>query len=245
MKKVLKIFVSCVIVVSLCLTLTGCNMLDEMRASQGFWQKDATIKFRGAKYLPLPACNALDPNWSLDIMYVTQPDVPVLLSEIFGDMLDVSEDYTLLCVSTEENVITYCREDRYEEILSKITNGVECNTYCYEHIEYDETTWETNYSYRKFTKAENDAINQVFAKTKPQVMEFSASLDYNKALWVEKRSDDMLFYEDTFSIMEINDKYLIVIETKDDMSVYQVEKSLKPIFKEMFSKYYNEEFDEY
>ena len=82
MKKWVRI-IALILTIFLCLPLTGCNALDEMRQQQGIWQDDGTIIWNGSEYKWLNT-NELSLNLERDEeyshAYITKPDVPVLLS---------------------------------------------------------------------------------------------------------------------------------------------------------------------
>ena len=123
MKKILKTVAVILLVCSMLFAVTGCNYIDEMRANQGFWQKDGSILFRGSEYILLPACEQLDPEWDDAWIYITEPDVPVLLSDKFGDWVDVSENGYFILATYENggtDLSVYCRKDKYEEIKDYI-----------------------------------------------------------------------------------------------------------------------------
>ena len=128
----------------LCLSLCGCDELETMRAEHGVWQEDGSILWNGAVYRKLETTLSMgefDFTYSYVTIYVTEPDVPVLLSTMFGEGMDVSADGIILehydYWRDEDRTTWYCREDVYDEMVKKLENGVTLNTYCYYYWDYD------------------------------------------------------------------------------------------------------------
>lgn len=103
--------------------LSGCGALDEMRAQHALDYGNGLIVYNGQNYKRVndPEFNADelfydDPVKSL---YITAPDVPVLLSQ-------AGIHKFLPYINSEETVINDClggyyiREDRYDEIYLKV-----------------------------------------------------------------------------------------------------------------------------
>ena len=232
MKKTIKLFAALFLVIAICLSLTGCQFIDDMRKTQAFWTDDG-IRFRGAEYVALPECETLDPIISSDLVYVTKADVPVLLCEVLGDWADVSED-GIFVITTEKN---YCRKDKYDEVCAKITNGAEFDTYCCGYYEYDDDTYTSELTYARLSKAEIDAINQTMTKGKKQSYDDFEYDEYTEELSIELRSSDLFFYGGTFDIIKDKRNYYVVDYSADDVVMRVAPKSLAPIFKELFIKY--------
>lgn len=128
----------------LCLSLCGCDHLDELRASHAVWQEDGTILWNGAVYKTLPDTYA-EINTLLtgdQTVYVTAADVPVLLSAEFSDYFESDAKGIFLAGyvgSGDEYGDEYklfCREDRYDEFAATLKDGFVFKGYCYDYFDY-------------------------------------------------------------------------------------------------------------
>lgn len=110
----------CVTVLGLCLSLCSCAQLDDMRSRHAVWAGDAVV-LNGVRYQKLPYCRDLAVeavSFVHSRVYVTDADVPVLLSEYYGT-------YGLL--HTDENILEvassyYCPQEQYDEWVDAINN---------------------------------------------------------------------------------------------------------------------------
>ena len=84
MKKYIKLISAVLLTVVICGGLCSCKQLDEMRDNRAIYGKtEETLYFRKAEYKLLPQCDDLyieDEN----LGYVTEKDVPILLSDMIG-----------------------------------------------------------------------------------------------------------------------------------------------------------------
>lgn len=88
MKKVIKTVLVLLAVVGMLLCLCGCTGLENMRKNQAFSRENGEILWNGAVYKALPESEYLfvDTGYFDDTVYLTEPDVPVLLSVFFGNV---------------------------------------------------------------------------------------------------------------------------------------------------------------
>lgn len=150
----------------LCLSLCGCEELEIMRAEHAVWQEDGSILWNGNVYRKLENVenvDVLDISYDYAWIYVTEPDVPVLLSTWFGEEFDVCGNGTLLerydYRLAEDKTVWYCREDVYDETAALLEKGIEMTTYFYEYYNYSTDDFERYY----LTKEQSEAVNTVFA----------------------------------------------------------------------------------
>lgn len=241
MKKILKTVAVIFLVCAMLFAVTGCNYIDEMRANQGFWQKDGSILFRGSEYILLPVSEQLDPEWDDTYVYITEPNVPVLLSDKFGDWVDVSENgYFISTLITPDATLPtiYCRKDKYDEIKGYIENGIATNVYCYSYSIWNEDDWEYEYKKYTLTDAEKAAINKVIKEVKPEANSGSVYWDADYSVTIEARSADMNFCSETYDIAVYDDKFFLVTDNdKEDLNVYTVPKDLIKTFKNIVAEY--------
>ncbi len=117
---------SLVLVALMCLSLCSCKELDEMRAHHAIMQEDGTVLWNQAVYKLLPEFDyevvdayGLYPESDIRWIAVTEPEIPVLLSEYFGSRMYVYNQQTLLFGWSDERSY-YCREDCYDRVLQQL-----------------------------------------------------------------------------------------------------------------------------
>ena len=121
-KRVLAIIFCLVICFSLC----SCNYIDEMRLKQAFLEEDGTITFRDEVYITLPECDNLK-YYTEGYGRVTTEDVPVLLSDNYGQSFAFNKDLSLLRISLGNY---YVREDLYDQYYGIISSKPSLDRYC-------------------------------------------------------------------------------------------------------------------
>ncbi len=245
--------------VMMCLCLSGCDELDTMREYHAFWTETGkfdSITYDGTTYRKLDAFDTPDPMYksSEQMVFVTEDDVPVLLSEECGTTMMLTEDKKFMqgMVYTssyrpgsglaENNV--YCRVDIYDEIKSRVNSGIEYTLYGYEYwVDYesksdDGTYRESEYEYYYLKKDEIDAVNKVLNTVKP-VDDSQVAYEYAYILGLDKVSSDKYFGKEGYEIYKDNagDYYLaqysIALET---YTSYKVPDDLRETFDE-FTKH--------
>ena len=124
MKKYIKLLCVLLLTVMICLCFCSCMELDQMRDKQAFWgSTEETLYFRNAEYKLLPACNdlSLTPGGH---GYITENDVPVLLSTSLGQHMSYDRDAIFIVSGHWQNKPecnkVWCRADKYDEICKAI-----------------------------------------------------------------------------------------------------------------------------
>ncbi len=140
MKKRFRIAALLAALAVLCALVTGCGALDDMRARHGYYDEDGNIRIGAYKYLPLPENEYFTP-YNTTILFdkvnayicVTERDVPVLLSEEFGNRYYIYNDGKILGTSTHDpyGVRYYCREDIYATLMPLMEKPFEVKGYFY------------------------------------------------------------------------------------------------------------------
>lgn len=226
MKKYLKITLVFCLIFVLTALLCGCEMLDEMRASQGFYKGEDTVVFGDDEYKYLTTRDTdMDPFYgNSDWIQITDEDVPVLLSDMFGDGASISEDKKF--IGTADAI--YCRTDCYKEMEDRIKMGFVPETYCYEY--YNPAT--QSQSYYILTDKEKDAINNLITSTEATTLPDGASLSPQYQVYLELCSKDLLFRTSAFQIcVTENSTYYLLDYTESGTLVYTVPEHLKSVFK--------------
>ncbi len=134
MKKLIKRGAALILFAVLCLSLCSCIDIKEMKASQAFYanNQQTEIIFGGKKYVQAqqwPEELIVDlPNYGR----VTKEDVPVLLSDFTGDLMEYNEDKTIISC----NGNNYFLEEKYYELSETVTN-LEFDYYYIDSYDYN------------------------------------------------------------------------------------------------------------
>ena len=232
MKKALKLLAFILIISILTLTFSGCELIDEMRKSQAFLINPTTIEYNGETYTLLPHCDYLNPQDGIDSdIYVTDPDVPVLLSDILGDTAYLSKDGSIISCFTSYTE-HYCRSDEYEKTVELINNGFENTGYCYNYYDYINQLE----NYYCFTEQENSAMNEVLSTVEETVLPKEIAVNYEYIADLEIYSHNLNFRKDTADLCFSGDKYYILNYKGEDTVIQNVPPEYNDIFKSIMSK---------
>lgn len=127
-----KRWIAIALVFMLCLSLCGCQKLEDMRAVHATWQEDGTILWNGNVYRQIEDVPDTLQFYVEQEVLVTESDVPVLLSDILGTGFTVDKDGVLMHNwSWKGDETWFCREDKYEEMATYFQMEVEMDTYFY------------------------------------------------------------------------------------------------------------------
>ncbi len=153
-----KRWIAMALVSVLCLSLCGCQKLDDMRAVHAVWQEDGTILWNGDVYRQLEDVPESLQFYNDQTVMVTEPDVPVLLSDLLGDGFTVDENGVLMHNWHWDGGETwFCREDKYEEMAAYFRLEVELDTYFYAY--WPEKNGQAKETYYYLSDEEKDAID--------------------------------------------------------------------------------------
>ncbi len=231
MKKNLKLGLVFLIAAAMLLCLCGCSALDEMRKNQAFYDEEGNILWNGAVYKQLPECESLyiDYNYNANV-YLTETDVPVLLSDVFAqDTLSASLNGSFLCSFNGERVL-FCREDLYENLLGRIQGEFVPDIVCYSYDVYNEETYEYETKYYTLTQEQVDVIHLVIETTDPTTMGDGMHLDSDWSLYLEECSEDMLFRRNTVDISLSGATYYLHLYTGEDELLFTVPEGCNAAF---------------
>ena len=230
MKKNRKFLILLLALAMMCLYLTGCDELDTMKQSHGHWVTEgdtSSFNLNDETYVLLEDAANLNPMYNSqheDIIYITDPDVPVLLSTSYSNAFEISEngnfvvgslpynykaeykDSTFLfspiitvSESMDGEAVTYCKESIYDDVKKKIKDGIEYTHYGYSYFTYDEKTASDTYHYYYLSDDECDAINKVVKTVEPKQ---SSNEPYHEMymLSLDKITEDKMFGEVSYDI---------------------------------------------
>ncbi len=257
MKKYVRM-IACVLMLALvCTSFCGCYALDELRSNHAMYKDNDTILWNGEEYKRLPACEAFCPSCDYsETIYVTDSDVPTLLSGVFGHMTYVCADGAVLqCDDTsfaefnlsgdyfypESSYAYYCLAKDYDRIKAEIEQAhagtLEYNTYSYSFGEYDETIEWYETRTRILTQTEKNAFLTAVGTASPAgegaydwQMEFIADVS-------ETTEDLLLFGYNTYGVYRfmastVGTLYFIWDNTTEEY--YAIDPSYTAAFDTMF-----------
>ncbi len=225
MKNVKRILLCLLVVCLLCTTLTGCQALDEARASQGFWIKPGeSFRVGEVTYQRLPESEALEYltvpyDHDAASIYVTESDVPVLLSALMGTEFYPSTDRRLMVAAysdygdyeahfSETSLGYYCRSELYAELVQQLQKGFEPVGLCCTYIRWDAETGEQVEETYRLTAPQTAAIRALLAQERsyvPQMMYTS----YDYSLTLNECSEDMLLQKPLVFLCCMGEEYFL------------------------------------
>ena len=237
-----KRWLAVLLVVALCLPLCGCQMLEDMRAAHAVWQEDGSILWNGNVYRLLR--NVSEKSLVLledGNVWVTEADVPVLLSETLGDYGRVSHSGALILTYDHDGETLYCREDRYD-FMAEYLKDPKLTTYYYAYWDYDSA--EQCYYY--LSEQQGHILDQLvksleFVETYKEF--YSDFEDNDFGVWLDKCDDERIVGDD--EVLKIVRKGGVFYLVTPDEYIAEVPKEYDDTMKAMVSVYFNEEISPY
>lgn len=235
MKKFIKTAIIVFVLTALCFSLSGCHALNEARNAQAFLNDDGTISYDGKIYKELPESSEYtDLIYSLissssghDTVYITEKDVPVLLSGLVGISAYTDKDKKIICADyIMDNIMdnisgsrNYCREDIYDNFVEAIKNpnytkySMQLNTsflaLIYEDIDIPESIDLKDY--------EIAAINEIIALGDTVKDPYSINTYEETYADIYRSTEDGLISENYCTISRNDDScYITVYEPEPD-----------------------------
>lgn len=263
MKTMLRRLLCLTVAVLLCLSMSGCIALDELKVQQAFWnaaddfQLFESFTWNGATYKQLPFTEfefALRSSEWKEI-HVTQSDVPVLLSVFAGQTMSLSDNEVLAEYTDYEQgdeSYYYCRADQYDALLAKLESGdIEFNRCFYSWYDWEK---EEDDSY-ELSEAEYAAVQTVYNTVKPEVLPDGAEMYFDYEALLYQLSEDGLFERMWVSACVVGDTYYLRSYDEDYNTVlYTVPKEHTAAFKSLLAaqivadradaEYWGEDWDE-
>ena len=220
MKKFIRTAVLIFALTVLCFSLSACHALDETKKAQAFKNDDGTVLYDGKIYKALPDSPELSAlSYALasdrgNMVFLTDRDVPVLLSAFFGEEAFTDKDkkiiFTDYLTGGSSNSLTFCREDLYDTLLEEIKNPVYTK-----YVMKLDTSW-LGYLYGEtdipdsipLTDAEVAAIEEVIALN--DTVQVSSDRYSYLGAEIHRYTEDELFSEAYCTLIKSNDSLLIV-----------------------------------
>ncbi|MBQ8538949.1 MAG: hypothetical protein IJ433_04795 [Ruminococcus sp.] len=263
MKKLFKPTILVVLIIMMLSTLTGCKELDSMRKVHAVWTEKGvydSFTLNGVEYKKVLADNLpYVYQMSEEQIFVTEPDVPVLLAASNGITFSKSRDGNFICgylyddptieyalnhafsaseyINSGTNYVLYCKADIYEDVLEIINNGIEYNNYAYLYYDYEDGMSTASYYY--LTDEENEAINKIIKEAKP-TDDFDMDDNYSN-LYISTVSEDHYFTDSVeYEILFSNDdsKYVFTYYSavEEEWLSYQVPEDMTDTFDKITEK---------
>ncbi len=241
MKKHIKRISALVLSVACCLVLCSCSAIKEMRQSQAFYgENEGEIIWGGQVYKSLNIYEfpeGLETQIG-DVCYITEKDVPVLLSQLIGDDMYYNYNKTIL---NRDYSSYYVREDVYDYV-ENLMEYPYLDKYC---VEVDDG-FSYNVSYEPAKQRYLDAIAQI-ASSENKVsldMYYSDALDTVDWTSIYKCDEQMIFLNEVYKIEEDKSGDIYVTEFDIEMKyedysssyqTYRVPDDKKAMMKELLT----------
>lgn len=240
MKKNIKRILVLLLVAIQIFLLCGCSALEEMREMQGFLNEDGTVTWQGNIYKELPRCDYLNTMFLYETpIYVTEPDVPVLLSMMFSSWNGYASENKQILTSFNIKETNYCIESEYEGICQRIQEPFEPEIVCYYYNVYNEETEEFEEASYTLTQEQLDAINLITETEEPTVLADGMYLETWDSIYLLECSADMLFMRDSMeiSVSTSGSTYYLRLYTDEGDVLFTVPEGCKSIFDDIFKAY--------
>lgn len=241
MKNVLRRVLCAAVAVMLCLSMTGCMALDNLKAEQAFWTSEGSVEsfsWNGVTYQLLPQTDIgfSAPRTEGKTIAVTEKDVPVLLSYPMGWTM-VMTDNEMLAINTDydgEGATYYCRADEYDTVVAQLTSGDIDFNRCY----YSWYDWEKETDDRyELTEAEYAAVQTVRNTVKPEELPAGAEMEFDYYAELNQLSENGLFEKYWLDACVVGDTYYVCEYDSDwNMTLYTVPEKHVDAFQSLLKK---------
>jgi len=221
---------------ALVFSLCGCSALDAMHQQQALLQDENTVLWKGQPYKLLPSSDLLAPETKDQPVYLTQADVPVLLSFfIVEDYLLASTDETVLC-----GYQNYCREDVFDQVCQRLKEPFVPDVVLYEYWSYEEDAFCTY----TLTQEQKDAIELVAQTVEPTALTQGLTVRYDWSVALEECSEDLLLRRGAgVTIAGVESMYYLILQTGTQDLVFPVPAGCTAIFDEMMAAFFGPEWE--
>lgn len=242
MKRIFKSIALILILAIICIAMSGCQALDDIRQSRITLTEAGNILYGNHEYILLPECEYLSPNFDYysSLLYLAEEDVPLLLTSIFSTEHSVSTDEKFIGADYYgDSPRYYCRDDIYEDIIKRINDGFKPDGYCYEYYNYESGS---DMLYQ-LTEAECKDIQTVLREVSPTLLPDIANINYDTFVALEACSADLLFRNFAYNIYELDGKYYISAISGEQYMIYNVPEELNDSFKNILKCVTAEEYE--
>ena len=238
MKKIMKRISVLLLLGAMVFALCGCDALDDMKAHQIFPAEDGSFIIEGVRYVQLETNNYFSPGQTtMEDYYLTEPDVPVLLSQQFTlGRLDITEDGRF-CRDWYRG-LWFCKEDIYEEMQAKNREPFVPNILFYNYYGPNEQDEWTELTY-KLSETEIAAIATVL-QGEPLQLGDGVYISTDWECGLIEATDDMLFRYSGPSIAKAGNSFYVSTHKDTGATTYQVPAELNPVFEKIAAAFLSE-----
>ncbi len=211
----MKKIISLILCLLMCFSLCSCKKFKELKEKHAVFDQGGIV-YKDVLYKLVPAGNEKNINYNYTnqkFLNVTESNVPFLLSMIKDRDFSMNEAGTIITGSSE----VYVREDKYEEFLDSIENGINYTDLGFDY--YSEELGEnTDYI---LSESEKQTVMSL-VKSTPIQHDFEERYGY---LHLFQQSDNALFRKQLYSVIKDNGKnYLVEYEHNVEDYVLQISK---------------------
>ena len=203
---------SILLILAVCLFLSSCAELDNMKNCHALDMGDGTLKLNNQLYKLLD----IDYDGSINVdfgrqIYVTDPDVPVLLSQtgFFKHLPIINKDDTIISsyyydYYSNEKDTYYIREDKYDYFVNTIKNGIDYTKFFCGPVGYN-----YHYPLYYFSDSQNKMFLSFINSVTP-VKETGNIYTDNYVYFGCKSSDGIFQKEMAYQLINLDDGYCVL-----------------------------------
>ena len=251
MKKLIRITALMLSVLLLCSVFTGCDELDRMRNAHAVKKENGNILLNGNeyKYVTFASRTSL---FNFDLVasseiYVTEPDVPVLLSESFYEYYgDVSENGKYLYIYDESYDSVYCRTDEYDNLTERLEAAFEPEVLAYPYYHYDYDNGEDIYGSYVLTEDEQKAVESVMLSVEPVQLDDYSEYNADDYIYIYECSEDLIFNRIVMTLEVKSGRYALATDIGGGITeVRRVPDELFGVFQKIMAQnyYYTSDYE--
>ena len=256
MKKYIKIVLATVLMLCICLSLSSCIELDDLKAQHAVQMSDYEIVLQGKSYIKIANVNQIELDMGHDddgytFCNVTKENVPVLLSSVEGYPSEINTKKGIICYREDY----YAREDVYPTV-SRAVAQKNFTTLYFEYYAGEDEEYNTKYeSYEIYERYERYVFNEYEQKvinniTNSKISYTESDIDVYSCDYVLNAfsTDDtglLIRHEfDLFANPNGAEYYLVCYDNYNNPIIYIVDKKYNVIF-EKFEQKVNAYYDIY
>lgn len=261
MKKARKILALIALCAMLCCVLCSCNKLDSLKARQAFWNGNdnwfSDINYNGQVYKKIPQASTINTNVieTSNMVYITEPDVPVLLSGPYGECGYTDFDNRIIerYTASSNSPIYYCRVDIYDDVYKSLKES-DFSYYCAHKFEYNddinEYEGETVLLDRDAAQAIDNTLNTAKGKKCHEYTDYMLSIDKcdkyglfcdttGLLVHIIKEDSQCYIYTEDWENLDESNEY----EDQPTAYKYPVAEKYNKLIGDVFDEYYGEYYN--
>lgn len=224
------------LIVLLCLSLSGCSFLDELRATRAYGPKGGILALDGTEYKILPVNEYFSPDMGdSTIIYAVQDEtIPLLLIDIYGEYGHKSEDGQFLHFYSDTGLQYYCRIEAYDDLLYRMIGDFQPEGYAYYYYDYEVGR---NVPYT-FTAQQAEALETVLSTQEPYELPSNTTLTFQHSIGLYQCSSDHLFRKYFCNLYDNDGRYYVTMASLSEQAtyIYDVPQELTLVFDAIMEK---------